>query len=116
MKKIIYIFTFFLISCSDPSEWYPLGEITILSHRLYINENEKLVCKVNYEIKNTGKSKISTSIISFKISTDQDDYYYTTEEFITILPENSIYKEYSQVLLNQNEILSNISVLSNYFE
>lgn len=116
MKKIVLIFIFFFMHCSQQPDWYPTGNVKIMSYRTYENLSVKN-CNVFYSISNTGISKISQSTISFQINTLEGIYYLTEINQTTILPNTGIFDSFSFSFFTNTENVSNMNqiAISGYF-
>lgn len=81
-------------ACGSNDEWYPQGSVTIEGYQETAGDFEKQ-CVIRYSIKNTGKSSISRSILSFSVTTDQTTYYKTVIDTTPVLAEKTIWQSVS---------------------
>ena len=105
-----------LISCGDNLDWYPRGEVKIVSFSVYDNTGTRN-CILYYRITNTGLSKITTTSLSVQVKTDSGVYYKTALNNTGVLSGKEIYGELIiQFTTNKAKIQNTNDVrISNYF-
>jgi hypothetical protein len=106
-----------MVSCRDPSDWYPCGTVELAGHY----ELESLGTKSLYatvRISNTGGSVISRSTIGLRATTDSGCYHTSAVSEMRILPGKAIWTTLTIPYAGLAEVLieDGLVVQQGYFE
>lgn len=122
MKIKILIITFLglIISCYNDNDWFPKGNVDILSINKsnYEDNINKSYGIVTLRISNSGLSIISKSTFTIEIKTDENTYWKSSVNELRILPGESITTITEFDIINNTEIVDkeNIVITSSFFE
>lgn len=102
---------------ADPSAWYPEGTATLATWYERSDGSDK-ACVLEFQIENTGSSRISRSTISVEVKTAARSYHASLVSELAILPGGKVYAKGSVTYADAAEVtsLEGISVVSAFFE
>lgn len=98
-----------LASCQSSSSWYPTGSATVASNYEVTGSSDKS-CIATVKVTNTGSSKISTSTVSVKATTDARSYIKTATSTVVVLPGSSMYFDVTLTYATATETLKKDSI------
>ncbi len=119
IKKGFYFLVIFIVisivSCSN-TNWYPEGNVEIVSYRVY-DEAGNRNCAIFYKIENTGLGQISSTNVSFSVKTNSGEYYITVVDETIVLPGEDIFGNSTVTFFDNTETVSGSAdiVIQNFF-
>ncbi|MDP3179670.1 MAG: hypothetical protein Q8M76_17310 [Spirochaetaceae bacterium] len=118
MLGIVAITALAFMGCQpDPSTWYPKGSASLASSFEIAGESEKN-CVVTLKIANIGKSRIDSSTISLRVTTDARSYLRTSSCTASILPGKSYYFDtaLSYAAPTENLAANGVEIVDQYYQ
>ena len=78
-----------LSSCQD-GKWYPSADVVVGSHYEFTDITSIKQTVVTFSIRNTSKTSIFSSAVTFKLETDKREYLQTITSNFIIIPNGMI--------------------------
>ncbi len=106
-----------LVSCRDPTDWYPSGAVELVAHYELESDGTNSL-NATVKISNTGGSVISRSTFGLRATTDFSCYHTTVVSEVRILPGMAIWTTLAIPYANLDEFLveDGLSVENGFFE
>jgi hypothetical protein len=109
---------FLLLSCQNPTHWYPEAEVSMSSHTEYTDQSGAKALAVTLLIHNSGDMTIVSSTLTVKALTDKREYLHTVSSALRIIPDGKVALTASMPYLEADEQLKadGVSVYDAFFE
>ena len=104
-----------LSSCQD-GRWYPSADVVVESYYKFTDEGDVRQTILVFSIRNTSKTSIVSSAITFKLETDQREYLQTVISDVRIIPNGMIAISTVVPFLDNTENLIDVVVVNAFFD
>jgi hypothetical protein len=114
---LVVILVAVLVSCNQPSDWYPCGTVELAAHYELESDGTKSLY-ATVKISNIGDSVISRSTFGLSATTDFSCYHTTVVSEVRILPGMAIWTTVAITYAGLDEGLAEggLSVENGFFE